>query len=1266
MKKRLLVAVLAVCMVANSFGMNVWASAATNNLEAVVSVPEVSNQMTEADTLQATDSVDINETNFPDDIFRQYVSDNCDSDKNGVLSAEEIAAVTSIDCSGKYEQWKSGMGIASLKGVELFKKLVSLNCEYNQLESLDISNNTMVTASGRCGDNLTWTLEDGTLTISGYGKMWDYNYWNNARGDDAPWIGYVGQLLRLELENGITYIGDSAFAIYNDFEGSLIIPNSVIEIGEEAFTGSGFNTIFFQGDAPHIGAGAFRSITANVYYPSWTSGWGDTIDDYNGELTWIPYEKGSRPWEMDFSQNAPTIWFIFAADELSYSNDIGYSQKQINMEISALCMIGLNNERQIYENVTINVTLPEGLSFEQNTDSRVFTKNLGTMSLEGNARADMSFTIYVDNEVVPEQFEIQAKLTADGYEYAQTDSFVIPVTIQESDVWHAEFKDPTTYQASYVYDEQTDMFEKDFYGDTPSIKIYEQAEENGLINSVEAWNEFQDAFKAMDDLSTVVDIPCRKRDMYQGIIFSVFEVSSELSDYTYNTSEVKDAKNILGVIKEIASAQYGIVVAEDNDLSSLTLDQRLKLGEITKAYFDNEWKTSVETDDVSKIFEAIEYIDNGLKYVEYIVNCYNLREMSEGYKAILRDMYENCPIDNQELRIALSDCIVCIEASEAAMVAKMVARGVDVAGREIIKIGLKELWTEVKTDIIATNPYVALLWASYKYSTLVSNKVFGADAIAENTVKMGAILEIRELILKSYEQHKEDFRVNREEINALRYLAAIDIFYQCLDEDCEIAYSFASSVSDSLMGKLEEFFGCTTYEDVKSAIRTYQHSYVLGHESVKTGWLNVLMEDYPEQYEKYKYLQTESENRIKKKYHVACPVDVYIYDMSGELVASAVGSEAYCKEDVPLTVMVVGDEKDIYFQGDDEQYTIKYVGTDSGTMDITIEEYDSEQTVSREIKHVDVPLTDGTCYQSTEKLAEENEYVLEDSNNSGKALSPIVDTKEEEQQKYTLQVKGGYVWDGTRVGFEAEYYAGEKATVYAVASEEHDFVHWKENGEVVSEDVTYTFTMDADKHLQAVFKEKGSEKVTDIFDDVKEGAWYVDAVQYVYDKGIMVGMGNLFQPNGAVTREQFVQVLYNNIGKPSVEGIENKFSDVKESWYTDAVLWASTAGIVSGYPNGKYGVGDNITREQMALMLYRYADLNNYDLTVNEDIHKQYPDGETVSDWAESAVDWAITQGIISGKGTGSDVSKLKIDPQGAATRAECASMMMKLLTKNQ
>ena len=179
------------------------------------------------------------------------------------------------------------------------------------------------------------------------------------------------------------------------------------------------------------------------------------------------------------------------------------------------------------------------------------------------------------------------------------------------------------------------------------------------------------------------------------------------------------------------------------------------------------------------------------------------------------------------------------------------------------------------------------------------------------------------------------------------------------------------------------------------------------------------------------------------------------------------------------------------------------------------------------------------------------------------------------------------------------------------------------------------------------------------YQDVGKDAWYYGAVQYAYENGIMTGVNaTTFAPGESLARAQFAVILYRMNGEPEVP-YSARFHDVGEGiWYTDAILWAADTSVVTGYSNGNFGPGDNINREQMALMMYRYAAHKGYDTSVKADF-SQYQDAGRVSDFAREAMQWAVGEQIITGK-----YDETQLDPQGNASRAECATIMMRFMER--
>ncbi len=170
------------------------------------------------------------------------------------------------------------------------------------------------------------------------------------------------------------------------------------------------------------------------------------------------------------------------------------------------------------------------------------------------------------------------------------------------------------------------------------------------------------------------------------------------------------------------------------------------------------------------------------------------------------------------------------------------------------------------------------------------------------------------------------------------------------------------------------------------------------------------------------------------------------------------------------------------------------------------------------------------------------------------------------------------------------------------------------------------------------------------FPDVSDTGWYIKAVEFVCKNGLMSGYANgRFGPNDSLTRAQFAQIIYNNEGRP--KSGSGRFSDVTTGWYANAVNWAAAEGIVAGVGGGKFAPDLPITRQDLAVMLWRYA--GSPEPRKSE---LDFSDTGKVSTYAWKALCWAHESGIVSGKGNG------VLDPRGNATRAEVAQMVMKFV----
>lgn len=194
---------------------------------------------------------------------------------------------------------------------------------------------------------------------------------------------------------------------------------------------------------------------------------------------------------------------------------------------------------------------------------------------------------------------------------------------------------------------------------------------------------------------------------------------------------------------------------------------------------------------------------------------------------------------------------------------------------------------------------------------------------------------------------------------------------------------------------------------------------------------------------------------------------------------------------------------------------------------------------------------------------------------------------------------------------------------------------------------TITIPLDSSARLEIIDNAK-------VFTDVSVDNWAADAVAFVSGHELFSGTGSdTFSPDLPMTRGMLAVVLHNLENNPAQSGA-GMFSDVaSDAWYSDAVAWAAAQGIVSGYGNGLFGPGDNITREQLAVMLWRYA---GEPAATNKELH--FNDTSEISGYALNAVNWAVENGIINGKGDNI------LDPKGFATRAQVAQMLKNYLSK--
>lgn len=252
--------------------------------------------------------------------------------------------------------------------------------------------------------------------------------------------------------------------------------------------------------------------------------------------------------------------------------------------------------------------------------------------------------------------------------------------------------------------------------------------------------------------------------------------------------------------------------------------------------------------------------------------------------------------------------------------------------------------------------------------------------------------------------------------------------------------------------------------------------------------------------------------------------------------------------------------------------------------------------------------------------------------------------------------------EGGTVSGGGRFSVGDRATVDANAKEGYLFEGWFDSeGALISSEKTYSFTVSKTVELTAMFSKEEISFDPVVFDDVKETDWYYDAVQYAVRNGLFTGMSETeFAPKGTMNRAMLVTVLYRQAGAPEASN-RNKFVDVhKDAWYARAVTWAYDNGVVNGTGEKTFSPTDPVTRQQIATILMRYSNAMNMELpdSMVGDL-SVFTDGDQVQSWYVEGVQWAVSTQLMNG-------SNGYLRPRDSASRAECATMLMRWLESDQ
>ncbi len=638
------------------------------------------------------------------------------------------------------------------------------------------------------------------------------------------------------------------------------------------------------------------------------------------------------------------------------------------------------------------------------------------------------------------------------------------ITLSTSDSRNARFSvvvsndlsvsnfDPDVYRANKLLDTSIPMgnvMRHTLSSNTPCGIYVPALQSSGFETWKTAWDVFTTTFESIDNPANLTDFVVKNKDIYSAIVLNMLEVSTNYGVVDSCEAIIKDAKSFVSEINMLLKVEYDID-SSDFDWEHLSDSEQKLIKDTCEKFYKEHYQVDVQS--INKVFDKIGNVlsvaNNMESYLEKISSAIAMTNMSESLKTVVRTMYQRCPSSNVYLKLALADCEQIIDSSSGELIAKLFTDEISSVGVDAAKYLVGELWKEVKSVLNAKFPYLDIILAGYKTGKFLSDMLFSTDSTIEQYCVMLAVLDIENLMADVFKYMEQQYLKSGSKDAASAYLSSIDLSFSSRDQDCLSAYDFVDILDDALVNRIGSLFdqtGANQREGIKNSISSIQKSYDVGYESALTGWINYLEEDYPGSglEEKFQSLQTDSYNRIlKKKYVAACPVDLYVYDQSNNLVANVIDGKPYCNGNI--TVAVNGDKKELYFY-DDKEYRIEYVGNDEGTMDVTVSEYDETESVLRDVYFYDVPLEEGKAYISNvdgKTLGETTYLLTSDSSNN---LNPDLDTYHTEQPKRKVNINSGSLIINNEMFVSTDAYPGEQLNIYAYVPEGYTFSGWKSN-----------------------------------------------------------------------------------------------------------------------------------------------------------------------------------------------------------------------------
>lgn len=627
---------------------------------------------------------------------------------------------------------------------------------------------------------------------------------------------------------------------------------------------------------------------------------------------------------------------------------------------------------------------------------------------------------------------------------------------------------------------------------TPTKSIVDGFQNNGFFSAALTWDALVQILDSYEDPLNIHKETIVREAMYEALILDALEIATVDITNDYVKVLKEDGTIIEGgmkLIDEFIKLEYSFGIEElPEKYKSMDEAKRKQLFEDINFVLGTHLRVEMSglekaVDGLNaffkfadRIFESVETLEN---YMQTVYTNYCLYCMSDSMKQVINDFYVYCPNDQTELKSALRSCVEVINASAEEFQNKVFFEpAVTESGELILEYFVDSFW-KVVTKTLEKDPKVAILKYIYKANRLIC-EIIGVDPTIEQYYKMLCLLQVRSLAEYVVQNNQLRYGKVDSDLNAKALLDSINTLMALICTDCEYASEMCTIVDDALFNKIAELFsGEDSAEEILKTIEGIKRSWQFKHYGLLTDWINYLEEDYPDSglYEQFEYLfEREWEVVFGEKWVFSCPVNIFVYDAYGKLVASV--ENGIPNAEGGILVQISGDTKTLYFK-DDTSYQIVIEGYGNGTMDVEIVRGDRTGQFYRRAYFKDVSISPSTVFRTnTKPIEDQSRYVLVGSNTVfANYDSPY------QSGVHNVKIYNGYIneMDTDVFLFETEAAVTQPFEITAYVPQNADFNGWISNcGMEIFENpdtISTTVTMpERDAVINAIIVNKDSSK----------------------------------------------------------------------------------------------------------------------------------------------------------------------------------------------